>query len=153
MTDVIEQNFFVADKPLTERVQSLKTELLKMDQIELPTEHLFHGGMYCRQVWRPAGCTIVGKVHKKEHFYMVVVGTVLITTEDGVQELTGPYMLCSKPGTQRAVYAVTDAMCMTIHRADSVTVEDVEDELVEADPESAFSIGNKLKTPQIEVEI
>lgn len=153
MTDVIEQNFFAADKPLTERVNALKSEIRKMEQIELPTEHLFHGGMYCRQVWRPAGCTIVGKVHKKEHFYMVVMGTVLITTEDGVQELTAPAMLCSKPGTQRAVFAVTDAMCMTIHRADSATVEDVEEELVEADPESAFSIGNKLKTPQIEVEI
>lgn len=84
---------------------------------------------------------------------MVVVGTVLITTDDGVQELTAPAMLCSKPGTQRAVYAVTDAMCMTIHRADSATVEDAENELVEVDPESAFSIGNKLKTPQIEVEV
>ncbi len=151
MTDVIEQNFFVADKPLSERVHALKTELLKMDQIELPTKHLFHGGMYCRQVWRPAGCTIVGKVHKKEHFYMVVVGTVIITTDEGVQELTAPAMLCSNPGTQRAVFAVTDAMCMTIHRADATTVESAADELVEDDPDSAFDAMNNLKDKLIEV--
>ena len=153
MTDVIEQNFFAADKPLTERVNALKTELLKMDQIELPTQHLFHGGMYCRQVWRPAGCTIVGKVHKKEHFYMVVVGTVVVTTEDGAQELTAPALLCSKPGTQRAVFAVTDAMCMTIHRTDSETVEGAADELVEDDPDSAFDALNNLKNKQIEVKL
>jgi quercetin dioxygenase-like cupin family protein len=151
MPDVIEQNFFATDKPLTERVQSLKSELLKMEQIELPTEHLFHGGMYCRQVWRPAGCTIVGKVHKKEHFYMVVVGTVIVTTEEGAQELTAPSMICSKPGTQRAVFAVTDAMCMTIHRADATTVEGAADELVEDDPDSAFDALNNLKDKLIEV--
>jgi quercetin dioxygenase-like cupin family protein len=151
VSNVIEQNFFATNKPLTDRINTLKTEMLKMNQVELPTQHLFHGGMYCRQVWRPAGCTIVGKVHKKEHFYMVVSGTVAITTDDGVQELTGPAMLCCKPGTQRAVYAITDALCMTIHRAEANTVEQVEDELVETDPESAFGIGNMLKTPQIEV--
>ena len=153
MTDVIEQNFFAADKPLTDRVNALKTELLKMDQIDLPTQHLFHGGMYCRQVWRPAGCTIVGKVHKKEHFYMVVEGTVIVTTDEGVQELTAPALLCSKPGTQRAVFAVTDAMCMTIHRADANTVESAADELVEDDPDSAFDALNNLKDKQIEVKL
>lgn len=153
MTDVIEQNFFAADKPLTDRVNALKSELLKMDQIELPTQHLFHGGMYCRQVWRPAGCTIVGKVHKKEHFYMVVEGTVIVTTDEGAQELTAPALLCSSPGTQRAVFAVTDAMCMTIHRADANTVEGAADELVEDDPESMFDALNNLKDKQIEVKL
>ena len=74
-------------KTLQERVDALQTEISKYPQYEPPTEHIFHGGMYCRQVWRPAGCLIVGKVHKKEHFYMVVSGTVKITTDDGVQTI------------------------------------------------------------------
>ena len=151
MTEVAEKQSTEIEIPMTDRVKALKTELLKMEQIELPTDHLFHGGMYCRQVWRPAGCTIVGKVHKKEHFYFVMAGTVIVTTDDGMQELTAPAMLCSKPGTQRAVYAVTDAMCMTIHRADSTTVEAAADELVEDDPDSAFDAMNNLKDKLIEV--
>ncbi len=138
---------------LQERVSALQTEISKYPQYEPPTEHIFHGGMYCRQVWRPAGCLIVGKVHKKEHFYMVVSGTVRITTDDGVQTITGPFLLCSKPGTKRAVYAETDALCMTIHRADSATIEDVESELVEDDPDSLFTIGNKVKQPELEVTL
>ena len=138
-------------EPLLSRVEALQAEMSKHEQYEAPTEHIFHGGMYCRQVWRPAGCTIVGKVHKKEHFYMIVHGTVVITTDEGVHELTGPYLLCSTPGTKRAVYAVTDALCMTSHRVESDTVEDVDSELVEDDPASMFAIGNKLKTPEIEV--
>lgn len=126
-------------------IVQLQAELLKCPQTELPTEHIFHGGMYCRQVWRPAGAVIVGKVHKKEHFYMVVYGTVAVTTDDGVQTLTGPFLLCSKPNTKRAVLAITDALCMTIHRVDSDTVEAAEEELVLPEPDCPFIAGNKLK--------
>jgi quercetin dioxygenase-like cupin family protein len=131
--------------PTKDRVQALQDVMRAMPQYEPPTEHLFHGGMYCRQVWRPAGCTIVGKVHKKEHFYVVVSGTVCVTTDDGVQTITGPKVLCSTPGTKRAVYAVTDALCITFHVADAKTVEEAEEELVEPDANSMFAIGNKVK--------
>jgi quercetin dioxygenase-like cupin family protein len=126
-------------------VQALQDAMTEMPQYEPPTEHLFHGGMYCRQVWRPAGCTIVGKVHKKEHFYVVVSGTICVTTDDGVQTVTGPKVLCSTPGTKRAVYAITDALCMTFHAVDAQTVEQAEDELVEPDNGSKFLVGNKVK--------
>ena len=131
--------------PSADRIAVLQQEVMKLPQYEPPTEHIFHGGMYCRQVWRPAGCVIVGKVHKKEHFYMIVYGTVRITAEDGVRIVTGPALLCSKPGTKRAVYAETDALCMTFHAVDAVTVEDAEAELVEDEPNSLLGVGNKLK--------
>lgn len=139
-------------KDLRVNVEALQVEMSKHPQYEPPTEHVFHGGMYCRQVWRPAGCLIVGKVHKKEHFYMIVSGTVSVTTDDGVQTLTGPMLLCSKPGTKRAVYAETDALCMTFHRVDSNTVKEVESELVEDDLNSMFAVGNKVKHQEIEVK-
>lgn len=126
-------------------IEELKKELLKGPLYEPPTEHIFHGGMYCRQVWRPAGTVIIGKVHKKEHFYMVVYGTVTVTTDEGLFTLTGPYLLASKPGTQRAVYANTDALCMTFHRVDSTNLKEVENDLVEQDENSPYGIGNKLK--------
>jgi quercetin dioxygenase-like cupin family protein len=137
--------------PSREQIERLQAEMVQMPQYEPPTEHVFHGGMYCRQVWRPAGCLIVGKVHKKEHFYMVVSGTVKVTTDDGLQTITGPMLLCSTPGTKRAVFAETDALCMTFHRVESNTVEDAESELVEDDPKSMFTIGNKIKHIEIEV--
>ena len=140
------RGFEVADSvPMRNRVEVLQVEISKHPQYEPPTEHVFHGGMYCRQVWRPAGCTIVGKVHKKEHFYVVVSGTICVTTDDGVQTITGPKVLLSRPGVKRAVYAVTDALCMTFHAVEATTIEDAENELVEADPNSMFLVGNKVK--------
>ena len=132
-------------------VEALQVELSKLPQVELPTEHIFHGGMYCRQLFQPAGSLVVGKVHKKEHFFMVVQGTVAITGDGETLLYTAPFMLTSKPGTKRALYAETDVVYMTIHRADSTTVEAVEDELVENDPTSMFAVGNKIKPTPIEV--
>lgn len=130
---------------MQEKVKALQNELSKLPQYEPLTKHTFHGGMYCREVWRPAGVLVVGKVHKKEHFYMIVYGTVAITTDDGVKSITGPCLLSSMPGTKRAVYAETDTLCMTFHRTDSTTVEEAEAEMVEEDEADMYSIGNKVK--------
>ena len=148
-----EQQALAIPDLMHEKIDALQKAVMQHEQYEPPTEHLFHGGMYCRQVWRPAGCVIVGKVHKKEHFYMVVSGTVAITTDDGVQSVTGPFLLCSKPGTKRAVYAETDALCMTIHATEANTVEEAEQELVEDDPNSMITVGNKVKNKSVEVTL
>ena len=130
---------------MSSRVQALQDVISQMPQYEPETKHTFHAGMYCREVWRPAGVIVVGKIHKKEHFYLIVSGTVSITTDEGVKSVTGPHLLCSKPGTKRAVYAETDALCMTFHVVDARTIEDAEHELVEEDNASMFALGNKLK--------
>lgn len=141
----------VPQNTIREKVQELQTELSKLPQYQPETKHFFHGGMYCREVFRHAGVLVVGAVHKQEHFYLIVSGTVAITTDDGVQEVTGPHLFSSKPGTKRAVYAVTDALCMTFHATGATTVEEAEAELVEAEPENMFSPGNLLKNQQVEV--
>ena len=106
--------------------------------------------MYCREVFRHADVTVVGKVHKKEHFYLIVSWTVMITDGNGeAVEVTGPKLICSTPGTKRAVHAVTDALCMTFHVVDATTIEDAEAELVDDDPKSMFTIGNKANVKEI----
>ena len=144
---------FEIDKPtsMLDKVQALQAEVSKLPQYEPETKHYFHGGMYCREVFRHAGILVVGAVHKKEHFYLIVSGTVAITTDDGVQEVTGPHLFSSKPGTKRAVYSVTDALCMTFHAIEAKTVEEAEAELVEAEPNSMYSLGNQVKHQLLEV--
>lgn len=133
-------------------VARLQAEISRLPQYEPETRHFFHAGMYCREVWRPAGIGLVGAVHRKEHFYLIVSGTLRVTTDEGVQLLTGPALLQCKPGTKRAVYSETDALCMTFHRTDATTVEEAEAELVEHDPLSMYAAGNKLKALALEPE-
>jgi hypothetical protein len=62
-------------------------------------------------------------------------------------------LLCSTPGTKRAVYAETDALCMTFHVVDAKTVEDAEIELVESDPNDMYAVGNVVKDKQVGVTL
>lgn len=151
---IIHGNEFDVAPPemMRQKVDALQSELSKLPQYEPETKHYFHGGMYCREVFRHAGVLVVGAVHKKEHFYIIVSGTVVITDGEGnVQEVTGPHLFQSKPGTKRAVYAITDTLCMTFHAIEATTVEEAEAELVEVDPDSMYSLGNQVKHEEIEV--
>ncbi len=154
MTVTYGEGFGVAPpQMMRQKVETLQQELSKLPQYEPQTKHYFHGGMYCREVFRHAGVLVVGAVHKKEHFYLIVSGTVAITDGEGnVQEVTGPHLFQSKPGTKRAVYAVTDALCMTFHAIEATSVEEAEAELVEADPDSMYSLGNRVKHTEIEAQ-
>jgi hypothetical protein len=131
---------------MQQKVGALQAELSKLPQYQPDTRHYFHGGMYCREVFRHAGVLVVGAVHKKEHFYLIVYGTVAITDGDGnVQEVTGPYLFQSKPGTKRAVLALTDTLCMTFHALEATTVDEAESELVESEPASMYAPGNLIR--------
>jgi hypothetical protein len=134
-----------------EQIAKLQGALRAMPQYEPECRHYFADGMYCKEVPRPAGVLVVGKVHKKEHFYIIATGDVTITgVNESPRRLQGPLILVSKPGTKRAVYAHTDAVCITVHRTDKTDLDEIEAELVEEDPDSMYIAGNILKAEQIE---
>lgn len=126
-------------------VERLQGEVSKLPQYEPETKHYFHAGMYCREVYRNAGVLVVGKVHKKAHFYVIASGTVCITTDDGAKRVNGPAVLQCTPGTKRAVYAETPATCMTFHIVNAKTVEEAERELVEEDDNDMYLPGNRVR--------
>jgi len=126
-------------------IDSLQSELAKLPQYEPVTTHHFHGGIYCREVWRDAGVLVIGKVHKKAHFYEIVSGTVQVTNDGGkAEQMTGPVLIKCNPGTKRAVLALTPVLCRTFHATDADTVESAESQLVEEDNSSMYSVGNSV---------
>lgn len=134
------------DRTFPKKIEDFGSLLKHLPQFEPDTQHYFSDGMYCRVVARPADTIIVGKVHKKEHFYMVVSGEVRVSTGEGDPvNYVGLSVINSKPGTQRAVYAVTDAVCLTVHKTDKTDLDEIENELVEEDSKAMFDASNKLK--------
>lgn len=135
-----------------ELVWKLQEAMSTMPQVQLETQHYFADGMYCRVLPRPAGTLIVGKVHKKEHFYMVVKGRVKVTTDDGMKEIEAPAVIVSSPGTKRAVLALEDSVCLTVHRTDSKDLAEIEGELLEPDETALFGPENRLKANLVEIK-
>jgi quercetin dioxygenase-like cupin family protein len=93
-------------------------------------------------LYRPKDTLIVGKVHKREHFYIVVSGEVTVLS-DGIRErVKAPKIFVSKPGTKRAVYAHEDSLCITVHRTNETDLDKIEAELIEPDETALFDARN-----------
>lgn len=134
---------------LRDKVLVLEAEMKKLPQLVLATNHYFADGMYARELYRPKGTLIVGKVHRKEHFYIVTKGCVRVSTDDGAKDFKAPSVIVSKPGTKRAVFALEDSVCMTVHRSKKRNLDKLERELVEEDKTALFDSGNKLKFKEL----
>ena len=124
-----------------DRVLELQEIMREMPQVELQTDHYWADGMYCRVVARPAGTVIIGKVHKREHFYMVLKGAVQV----GKDVYEAGSVIVSKPGTKRAVIALEDSICCTVHKSKKRNLDKLEKQLIEPDKKALFDSRNKLK--------
>lgn len=136
--------------PTREQIDRLQAEMMKLPQSQdLVTDHFFSPGMYLRRLFRPAGTTIVGKIHKEPHFFLCAMGEILAWSETGVRHLYPGDVIESKPGTKRVTYALTDAVGITIHKTDKTDLDEIEEELIEADPQALFDAYNRVKQEKL----
>ena len=138
--------------PTREQILRLEADVKQMPQVELTTEHYFSDGMYCRKVPRVAGTLIVGKVHKKDHFFMCAQGEIVAWSEKGMVKLCAGDIIESKSGTKRVTLALTDAIGITIHKTDKTDLNEIEAELIEPDETALFDASNKLKDWAVELQ-
>ena len=136
--------------PTREEIDRLQSEMSVMPQAELQTEHYFSGGMYCRKLTIPAGTLIVGKVHKKDHFFLCAKGEIIAWSEGGMKHLYAGDIICSKPGTKRVTLAVTDAIGITFHKTNKTNLDKIEKELIEPDESALFDSSNNLNAQALE---
>lgn len=101
-------------------------------QVEFPLEHYHTPELYGRRIFVPAGATVVTKVHKSEHITVALKGHCVVVDELGDRkDIIAPAVFVTKPGTQRAVYAVTDVEWFTAHayQDEDKTLENIENTL------------------------
>ena len=104
-----------SEKTIRARIALLEDALRETPQMEFSLKHTFTEGVYCREIFIPAGSVIVGKIHKHEHINFISKGRVTVLTKDGLQDLEGPCTMVSSKGTKRALYAHADTVWTTIH--------------------------------------
>ena len=145
MTALVENSI-----PTLAEIERLQHEMMQMPQAELETEHYFSGGMYCRKLIRPAGTLIVGKVHKKDHFFLCAKGQIIAWSEKGMVTLNEGDVIASKAGTKRVTLAMTDAIGITFHKTNKTNLDKIEKELIEPNELALFDSSNKLKAKALE---
>lgn len=101
-------------------------ELLEPVDLEPYTKHHFAPGIYTRELTIPAGTVLTGMIHRHEIQNILVSGTIRVTTDEGVVELTGPKIFNSAAGTKKAGYAITDVIWLNVHATESTDLKEIE---------------------------
>lgn len=116
-------------------------------QIELPVKHYFSKGVYARELFIPAGVTLVGEIHKYENLNILSKGSMLVSTEDGIIRVDAHFTVVSPAGTKRIAHTLTECIWTTIHGTDLKDVDAIRNHFIAATEEEwlEFSGANQLE--------
>lgn len=126
----IESNARSDLQPVVDRlecVRRLEVEILELPQVDLSTENLVHGGMCARTILIPAGTVLTGAQTNMDNV-CIVCGDIEVTTDEGVQRITGYHVLPAKAGEKRAGVAHADTWWTTIWPTALTDIDAIEDE-------------------------
>lgn len=95
-------------------------------------EH-FIGGAYIRELFIPAGVTIVSEIWNKERFWIIVYGDVTIMTETNIKRVRGHHTEVPPFGSKAALYTHEDTLWFAITGSESTNSEDIKKEVITKD--------------------
>ncbi len=126
-------------------VQAIQDIMVKFPQVELPVKHHFSSigcanpdRIYLREVFHPGGVAVVGFEHLDEHLFILAVGHLTITTDDGDMEIFGPTVVNTMPGKKRVAFAHEDSVIMTVHATNLSNPDDIMDSILKYEPDSPY---------------
>lgn len=123
-------------KSARDKILSAEQYIASLPQSDIPVDHTFASGLYCRQIIIPAGTVLTGKVHRVEDITIVPYGRISVMTEDGFKEVTGPCKFVGAPGVKKIAYAHEDTMWINIFPTMETDLDIIEEALfVECDGE------------------
>lgn len=113
-------------------IVAAETVMAQHEQVECPVTHRFTDGMYVREIFMPEGILVASKVHKTEHFYVVLKGRVSVRIGDRVEEVAAGHLGVTKPGTHRLLYIHEDTTWVTFHpNPDNLTsLKELEEKII-----------------------
>lgn len=126
----VNQNPIAHVQPTIEQIRELQQVIGDMPQVELPLFHHFANNAYARELHIRAGVAIVGKMHRTQHFLIVAAGHISVTTSEGQEDIVGPRVIVTQPGTKRAIYAFTDAVLITTHVTTETDLDEIEHAII-----------------------
>lgn len=112
--------------PTPEKVAALEQQLLQMPQARLATTHVVHGGMYARTIYIPAGTILTGALLAHDNI-CVVMGDIIVTTDQGLRHIVGHNILPARKGFKRAGIAISGTWWTTILATELQDIQEIED--------------------------
>lgn len=122
----------VTAPPTREQINAVERVLLTLPQRHIETVQWLHGGLLYRQITIPADTFATGAVQLGDHVSVMVSGTMMVSTDRGMELVSGFRAWPGRAGLKRIGYAYTPTVWLTVHRTDALTPEQAEDELFDS---------------------
>lgn len=111
------------------KIERLEASMLALPQVECPVDHFFASGVYVRQMTAPAGTLIVGHEHRTEHVCILLKGSMMVATADGVTTVSAPLTFIAKPGRKVAI-VLEDIVFQNVHATEEHDLEKIEAQVI-----------------------
>ena len=115
--------------------------------IEVPVVHHFAPGVYMRQMDAKAGTLMVTKMHKTEHFLIILKGSASVLDNGELVHFKAPQIIKTKVGTKRVIYFHDDSSWLTAHPTTETDLGVIEEQLIVPEHE----INQFLKSIEVSV--
>ena len=86
-------------------------------------EHEFADQLYMRKMHMPANSVVVSAVHHTEHFWFLLKGIILVTTDGETVQHIAPCYTKSMKGAKRLIVASEDVLFINVHKNPTNTQE------------------------------
>lgn len=113
-----------------DKVRQLEARTAELEQVEIPTDHVLHGGMYARTIMIPAGVLLTG-AHIKRATMLVISGHVTVFIGAGTIEITGYQVLPASAGRKQAFLAHADTFVTMLFPSEAASIEAAEHEFTD----------------------
>ena len=106
-------------------VRRLETAAMDMPQVDIPTDHVFHAGLYARTIKIPAGVMLTG-AQIKIPTVLIISGDTLVYGEDGPVRYTGYHVCTGQGGRKQAFLAIEDTFLTMLFATNATTTDAAE---------------------------
>ena len=132
MSDLVSQADMIRSMSLEaiDRVRAFEDITAQMEQADIVTWHVLHGGMYSRTIEIPAGVVLTGALVKVPTT-LVVNGDVSVFANDREVRITGHAVIPASANRKQAFIAHDNTWLTMTFKTDASTIEAAEDEFTE----------------------
>tara|TARA_R100000995_G_C3477770_1_gene121983 strand:+ start:828 stop:1292 length:465 start_codon:yes stop_codon:yes gene_type:complete len=120
------QNFLIKNNDV-EGIYGDGKKLVNNDVFKI--SHDFSDQLYMRKMIMPAGSFVVSAIHHTDHFWFLMTGRILVTTDDEEIEHIAPCYEKSIKGAKRLIKCLEDCVFINVHKNPTNTenIEEVEE--------------------------
>lgn len=126
---------FAALKPVSDAefrtISEVESIVLRAEQCEIATEHLFHAGMYSRTIRIPKGTCLTGALMKIATLLIVHGQAQFVTGYDGRISVSGYGVLPGSKGRKTLMVAYSDVEMTMIFPTQAKSIEEAESEFTD----------------------